>query len=143
MRTPEQIIVYQMWQQAKRRSIENHLLFTIKVSDIHIPKFCPALGIPLFRTKGQPGPNSPTLDRVNNSKGYTPTNICVISYRANMLKKDGTAREFEDLARYIRALEPIEDSLDSTAYNSPDAIRSIQPEGTKHNLDRPLSGHSA
>lgn len=113
----------QLWYEASRRALKNGLLFTIRVEDIKIPKFCPVFGIPLFhmRGTGMPGPNSPTLDRIDNTQGYTKTNICVISYRANMLKKDGTRREFEDLAKYCAAFEPI------GAYDSTGEERGVYP----------------
>ena len=114
IKNPEHAAIYHLWTQAKRRALEDHLLFNLRKEDIHIPQFCPALGIPLFRSKGFPGPNSPTLDRVNNSMGYVRGNVRVISYRANMIKKDANADELERIARYIRAFDPIrEDSLPS------------------------------
>ena len=96
-----------MWNEARRRALRDGLQFTIKEGDVRIPEFCPALGIPIFSTKGFPGPNSPTLDRVDNSQGYVIGNVQVISYRANMIKKDATADELEQIANYVRAFSPI------------------------------------
>lgn len=39
-----------------------------------------------------------TLDRIDSSKGYTPDNIIVCSWRANNLLKDATAAEMALLA---------------------------------------------
>lgn len=47
-------------------------------------------------------PNSPSLDRFDNSKGYTKDNIRVISWRANSLKSDGTQEEFEQILTYLK-----------------------------------------
>lgn len=42
-------------------------------------------------------PNSPSLDRIDNTKGYTPDNIWVISQRANAMK---SAASDEELVRF-------------------------------------------
>jgi hypothetical protein len=46
---------------------------------------------------------SPTLDKVDNAKGYVRGNCHVISWRANRLKSDGNADEHEKIAAYIRS----------------------------------------
>ena len=33
---------------------------------------------------------NPTIDRIDNNKGYTPNNIMIISYRVNSIKRDTT-----------------------------------------------------
>jgi hypothetical protein len=81
--------------RAKRRGFEH----SITIHDIHIPEFCPLLGIPLFPgTNGKVGPNSPTLDRIDSSKGYTPDNVWVISYKANTIKSNATPEELLTIA---------------------------------------------
>src|SRR5262252_1025870 len=71
---------------AKRRSTRDGREFTIKLSDIKVPDRCPILGIPLFYTEGRQSDNSPSIDRIDSNRGYTPDNIVVISWRANRLK---------------------------------------------------------
>jgi len=75
--------------------------FNIEVSDIIIPDICPVLG--LFISKEAKGrqDNSPSLDRIDNSKGYVKGNICVISWKANNIKNVGTAEEHRKIAEYI------------------------------------------
>lgn len=78
--------VYNMWYNASRRAFQKKLEFTIDLKDIVVPEVCPALGIPLkFNTRTHYD-NSPSLDRIDNTKGYTPDNIWVISYLANQIK---------------------------------------------------------
>lgn len=98
LRYPEE----DMFQSAKQRAKLKNLEFSIILEDIKIPKRCPILKIPLFVNTGQPGPNSPSLDRINNKLGYTPENISVISYRANALKRDATFKEIESLYNYMK-----------------------------------------
>ena len=94
---------------ARKRAKQNGLECTITVDDIVIPEFCPALGIKLEARVGAGRSNredigsSPSLDRIDNSKGYVPGNVAVISLRANMIKTDATAAELKAVAAYIDA----------------------------------------
>ena len=94
---------------ARKRAKQNGLECTITVEDIVIPELCPALGIKLEARIGAGRQNrediggSPSLDRIDNSKGYIPGNVAVISLRANMIKTDATAAELKAVAAYIEA----------------------------------------
>lgn len=72
---------------------------TIVKADIVVPKRCPALGIPLFSTRGRRTDNTPSIDRIDKRRGYVPDNIVIISWRANDLKSNMTRRELQGLAR--------------------------------------------
>jgi len=108
-----------LYNQAKRRSRERNIFFDISPEDIVIPVYCPVLDIPLVMgrgLKGGPTHNSPSIDRIDPKKGYTPDNIRVISWRANSLKADATLRELqvlvEDLSRLsedVKDQEPRKD----------------------------------
>lgn len=80
--------------QARYRAKKAGLDFDIAIDDVVIPERCPYLGLIL---RGAEGPSaryhSPTLDRVDNSKGYVKGNVEVISHRANTLKRDLTLRQ--------------------------------------------------
>lgn len=97
---------------ARGRAKKHGLPCTITVDDIVIPEICPVLGIPLFPSVGngrkQPAliPNSPSIDRLDNNKGYTPDNIRVISVRANDIKSDATLEELEAVVAYVKANLP-------------------------------------
>jgi hypothetical protein len=56
---------------------------------------CPVLGIAINANHGRQGyfPDSPSLDRIVPSRGYTKGNVRVISQRANQLKSDATLAE--------------------------------------------------
>jgi hypothetical protein len=91
-----------LFYAAKRRATQKNLEFTLKVEDIVVPDSCPMLGIPLFPATGKHArDNSPTLDRIDSRLGYTPSNILVISHRANTIKGNATIEELEMIADYI------------------------------------------
>ena len=87
-RVKSQSTEVKMYRRAKARAKLSNKEFTISVQDIRIPSHCPILKIPLKTHSGRPGgtDSSPSLDRKDNSKGYTPDNIWVISKKANVMK---------------------------------------------------------
>lgn len=90
-RTPE----YIMWQMAKHRAKAAGLPFSISVQDIVIPELCPMLKIPLFQANGVLHDNSPSLDKLDATKGYVVGNVRVISYKANRAKNNLTLDEMK------------------------------------------------
>ena len=94
-----------MYSAAKSRAKRDGREFSIALTDVRIPTHCPALGIPLFTKRGKGGgPNSPSLDRIDSSRGYVPGNVVVVSWRANTLKKDGTPDELRRVAAFYEQL---------------------------------------
>jgi len=89
---------------ARRRAQKRGLPFDLIVEDINVPRFCPALGIPLYRASGRraQGPNSPTLDRITPELGYVRGNVRVISSRANQIKSDATPAELLQVACFYQ-----------------------------------------
>jgi hypothetical protein len=88
--------------QARARGKKRGEDFLLTEADIHVPAVCPLLDIPLFPGKGTWCPNSPTVDRIDNSLGYVPGNVWVISWRANQLKSNATADELLKLATRLQ-----------------------------------------
>ena len=88
-------------QRAKRHGMECDL----KTNDIVIPDLCPLLGIPLFFTDGKQAANTPSIDRIDNSKGYTRDNIQIISWEANRLKSNVTADQARTMKVFWERLE--------------------------------------
>lgn len=85
--------VGQLLRNARTRATHSGMDFNIGREDVIIPELCPVLGVPMV---------SPSLDRFDNSKGYTKTNIRVISKRANVLKSDATIEELEKIIQYMK-----------------------------------------
>ena len=94
---------YRMYQRAKQRCRISGLEFSIEVEDIEIPDICPILGIELNMNSGRSGAykNSPSLDRKDNSKGYSKDNIWVISQKANLMKGSASKEELLKFAEWV------------------------------------------
>lgn len=92
-----------MFLNARERSKKKNLDFTITKEDIVIPERCPLLGIKLD-TEVKDRIHSPSLDRIDASKGYIKGNVWVISNRANTLKNDATLQELKTLVENLEAL---------------------------------------
>lgn len=76
------------------------------LKQITLPTHCPVFGYPLdYNGTGQyRSDKSPSLDRIDSSKGYTLDNIQILSWRANRIKNDSTPEELMKLAIYMSNL---------------------------------------
>ena len=90
-----------LYESARCRSIKKKIEFSIDVEDIVIPDVCPILGIKLFASDGKATDNSPSLDRIDNAKGYVKGNVHVISNKANRLKGDAILDDIERLYTWM------------------------------------------
>ena len=89
----------EMIKAARKRSKQKGMPFDITEDDLNNiwPTRCAVLGIELESNinKGKAQPNSFSLDRIDSDPhiGYIPTNIRIISNRANTLKSNATLEE--------------------------------------------------
>lgn len=90
-----------MLTAAKKRAKENDLDFDLTVEDLLVPQICPILGIPLSTGSLTKEKQSPSLDRLDNSKGYTKENSWVISSLSNTMKNDASFEELILFAKWI------------------------------------------
>jgi hypothetical protein len=86
---------------AKKRAKKSGVEFDLVKSQIFIPKKCPVLGTKFIIGDSKNRDFSPSLDRFDNTRGYTHDNVCVISFRANYLKRDATLKEMKQIVRYM------------------------------------------
>lgn len=119
---------------AKRRAKNLNIDFSLSEKDIIIPKFCPILDFEL-RING--GNSCPTIDRINNDKGYIPNNIVIISFRANSIKNDANFAEIEKIYNNFKTRFNIKDQLNSDKINSKkmEIINSIKKRNKKNNFE--------
>ena len=98
-------ISHAIWKKAKDRAQKYGLDFNIEESDIIIPEMCPILEVPLeFGTKGN-YEFSPSIDRIDNSKGYVKGNIQIISKKANSMKNSASAEELRTFCKNILKMQ--------------------------------------
>ena len=94
-----------MWLTAQNNASKHNREFSISQEDIIIPDFCPLLGIKITKILGKGRvPSNPSLDRIDNSIGYTKENIMVVSEKANRIKMDLTIKELILLANNIKKI---------------------------------------
>lgn len=94
----------EMWMGARSRAREKGIEFSIEEWEVCLPKFCPVFGIYLqVGTKAHQA--SPTLDRIDPTKGYVSGNVMVISQKANTMKSNATPAEMRRLAKFYTELE--------------------------------------
>ncbi len=94
-----------MFLNARERSKRKNLKFSITKEDIQIPERCPILGIKL-NVEVKDRFHSPSLDRIDPSKGYIKGNVWVISNRANTLKSNATLLELKLLVEKLEEVLP-------------------------------------
>jgi hypothetical protein len=87
-----------MYKLARKRALAKGLEFNIELKDIHIPKKCPILKVPLICSTRY----SPSIDRIYPDKGYVKGNIAVISTLANSMKANATPKELLTFAKNIK-----------------------------------------
>lgn len=98
-----------LYYAAKRRAASAGIEFSITPNDISIPAVCPVLKKPITDgtnagpKHGSTNDYSPSLDRIDNTRGYVPENVAVISLRANRIKNDSTIDNLINLLAYASA----------------------------------------
>lgn len=96
---PERIMVNFARTRAKRKGLP----FCLEEKDIIMPAVCPILGTAFKHGDYKALPTSPTLDRIDSSKGYEVGNVWVISHRANRMKQDSTLIELKTILKYMES----------------------------------------
>ncbi|MFA5142521.1 MAG: hypothetical protein WC471_06150 [Candidatus Woesearchaeota archaeon] len=85
-------------QTAKLKGLEH----SITSNDLDTPKYCPYLGVRIDYSLGK-GYNdfSPSIDRIDSTKGYIQGNVEVVSRLANTLKNKATTEQLVTFSRNI------------------------------------------
>lgn len=93
-------------QSAERKGLE----FTLtqeQVVELVAPMVCSVSGLPLTTEEHQ-GPWGPSIDRIDNSKGYVPGNVRLTCWMFNRAKAHWTDEQFMAMVRGIAATAPPE-----------------------------------
>ena len=67
------------------------------------PTHCPYCLDEIDYTRSESRNKSPSLDRMDNTKGYTEDNVEVVCHRCNTIKGDGTALELRRIAERMES----------------------------------------
>lgn len=92
-------------KQAKQRAKEKDLEFSLTLEDIIIPEKCPIMGEVLNYIPNGYSDYSPSIDRVDSSRGYTKENIQIISSIANRMKWNATHEQLITFCKGVLARE--------------------------------------
>lgn len=89
---------------AKKRAKKRGLPFSLTLDWLlsAAGELCPLLGIELNYANTTSLRDSPAIDRIDPSLGYTPDNCWVVSMKANRIKTDATVCEIEAVAAALR-----------------------------------------
>jgi hypothetical protein len=91
---------------ARGRARKNGVPFRLKKDDLPpMPAVCPVLGIEMVVWGSESRSESPSLDRIVPERGYVAGNVRWISTRANILRRDASARELALVAQDALELE--------------------------------------
>lgn len=101
----------QNWSEVKIRELRckaryKGLDFNLTAEDIPLPENCPVFGTPLVIGVRKQSNNSPSVDRIDNAKGYVKGNVIVVSQRANSLKREASLAELKILVSFYEKLQP-------------------------------------
>lgn len=95
--------VKKVWAAVKANAKKRGIHFDLTVADLEAvwTETCPVFGFQIQANEKR-ADNSLSVDRIDNSVGYVPGNICIMSWRANRLKMDASPEELEAVAAYMR-----------------------------------------
>lgn len=90
---PDRRRYYDIKRRARLTGLDFTITYIFYKQLLDAVDICPILGTPL---------DIKSLDRIDNSKGYTPDNVQVISLRANSIKRDATFDELIKLGEWAK-----------------------------------------
>lgn len=88
------------------------------------PDICPIFKIPLIyfgtNENSRPRPDMASIDRIDNTKGYTMDNVIIISFKANAIKSNASVDEMVAVSTFYKNLSlqksALQDSKICTVY---------------------------
>ena len=94
--------ISRMLMNSKSRARQHKIEFNITLKDVPIPKLCPLLEVPLILGTAENYEFSPSIDRIDSSKGYIKGNVRVISLLANRMKSNANQEQCILFAKNIQ-----------------------------------------
>jgi hypothetical protein len=98
--------ISRMIMNAKSRSRQYKIPFTITLKDVPIPEKCPILEVLLVLGSAENYEFAPSIDRIDSTRGYIPGNVKVVSLLANRMKSNATKEQCllfaKNIANYLK-----------------------------------------
>lgn len=95
-------VKYRLLRSCKQSASRRGLEFSITADNLEIPAQCPYLGVQLTNVLGEGFQDyNPSIDRIDNTLGYVPGNVEIISVLANKMKSSATPL---DLLRFAKGV---------------------------------------
>ena len=92
-----QYILNRVKRKAKKLGYE----FNLTIDDIIIPDICPILEVPIVFGTKEDYEYSPSIDRIDNSKGYIKGNVVSCCKKCNTAKNTMTTEEFKQWIKKV------------------------------------------
>ena len=92
-----------MLRHAKARARRRNIFFDLTLDDIKLGTHCPILDVK-FEVGRENWQNSPSLDRIDNSRGYEPDNVIVVCMMANSIKNQATPDQIRKVADFYNEI---------------------------------------
>jgi hypothetical protein len=89
-------------QRAKEKGLEHTLVKEDLKELFPVDNKCPVYGFDLEWNSGGFRETSPSIDRIDSTKGYTKDNIQIISWKANRIKGYASVEDLEILLAYMK-----------------------------------------
>lgn len=96
-----------VFNSLRRKALRKGLKFDLAFDDIKIPERCPALDCELIPQEKQASFNSPSIDRIDPTKGYTKDNVQILSRKANAMKSNASRKELRKFAEWVLRTYPL------------------------------------
>lgn len=104
-KNPKEHWVIRAVGRAKKRASANKIPFDITVEYIEsiVPDKCPIYGTKFnFLGNKTSRPESPSLDKIDASKGYVMGNVAIISMKANVIKQNASSEDIFKVANWLK-----------------------------------------
>jgi hypothetical protein len=93
-------LLLHIYRNIRKRAKKAGLEFNIELTDLALPEICPIFKVP-FNLQASKGNTdfSPSVDRIDSSKGYIKGNIQIISKLANCMKWTATEEQLRTFCK--------------------------------------------
>ncbi len=88
-------------QKRSSNKTSRNLEFSLEWFHFSLPELCPCTGMKITYQDSSNWKSRPSIDRVDNSRGYVPGNVWVISAWANAIKSSANSEQIQKVAEWL------------------------------------------